>query len=79
MTRTHRDEFERFMSEYHQRSIIEAVFGAIKYGNHLRGRRFTRQKKEVAIRIICYNIEVVARSNVKNDRLTHESLAALAA
>ena len=26
MTRTHRDEFERFMSEYHQRSIIEAVF-----------------------------------------------------
>ena len=35
MTRTHRDDLDRFMSEYHQRSIIEAVFGAIKkmYGN----------------------------------------------
>ena len=81
MTRTHRDDLERFMSEYHRRSIIEAVFGAIKkmYGNHLRGRRLARQKREVAIRVICYNIEVVARSNVKNGRLTHESLAALAA
>ena len=27
MTRTHRDELARFMDEYHQRSIIEAVFG----------------------------------------------------
>ena len=81
MTRTHRDDLERFMSEYHRRSIIEAVFGAIKkmYGNHLRGRRLARQKREVAIRVICYNIEVVARSHVKNGRLTHESLAALAA
>jgi transposase len=81
MTRMHRDDLERFMSEYHRRSIIEAVFGAIKkmYGNRLRGRKFVRQKREVAIRVICYNIEVVARSHVKNGRLTHESLAALAA
>ena len=27
MARTHRDELTRFMDEYHQRSIIEAVFG----------------------------------------------------
>ena len=81
MTRTHRDDLERFMSEYHQRSIIEAVFGAIKkmYGNHLRGRKLVRQSREAAIRAICCNIEVVARSHVKNGRLTHESLAALAA
>ena len=81
MTRTHRDDPGRFMSEYHRRSVIEAVFGAIKkmYGNHLRGRRLARQKREVAVRVICYNIEVVARSHVKNGRLTHESLAALAA
>ena len=81
MTRTHRDELARFMDEYHQRSIIEAVFGAIKkmYGNHLRGRRRTRQNREVAIRVICYNIEVVARSHVKGGRLTHESLTAMAA
>ena len=62
-------------------TYIEAVFGAIKkmYGNHLRGRRLVRQNREVAIRIICYNIEVVARSHVKSGRLTHESLTAMAA
>ena len=81
MTRTHRNELARFMDEYHQRSIIEAVFGAIKkmYGNHLRGRRRARQSREVAIRAICYNIEVVARSHVKSGRLTHESFTAMAA
>ena len=74
MTRTHRDE-------YHQRSIIEAVFGAIKkmYENHLLSRRRARQNREVAIRVICYNIEVAARSHVKSVRLTHESLTAMAA
>ena len=78
MTRTHRDEMARFMDEYRQRSIIEAVFGAIKkvYGNHLRGRRRARQ---ITIRVTCYNIEVAARSHVKGGRLTHESLTAMAA
>ncbi len=66
---------------YHQRSIIKAVFGAIKKmcDNHLRGRKLVRQSREATIQIICYNIEVVARFHVKNGRLTHESLAALAA
>ena len=81
MARTHRNELTRFMDEYRQRSIIEAVFGAIKkmYGNHLRSRRRARQSREMAIRVICYNIEVVARSHVKSGRLTHESLTAMAA
>ena len=81
MARTHWDELARFMDEYHQRSIIEAVFGAIKkmYGNHLRSRRRARQSREIAIRVICYNIEVVARSHVKSGRLTRESLTAMAA
>ena len=72
---------DTFKSEYHQRSIIEAVFGAIKkmYRNHLRSRRRARQNREVAIRVICYNIEVVARSHVKSGRLTHESLTAMVA
>ena len=81
MARTHRDELARFMDEYRQRSIIEAVFVAIKrmYGNHLRSRRRARQSREIAIRVICYNIEAVARSHVKSGRLTHESLTAMAA
>ena len=49
------------------------------YGNHLRSRRRARQSREVAIRVVCYNIKVVARSHVKNGRLTHGSLTALAA
>ena len=64
MARTRRDGLARFMDECHQRSIIEAVFGAIKgmYGNHLRSRRRARQSRKAATRVICYNIEVVARS-----------------
>ena len=49
------------------------------YGNHLRSRRRSRQNREVAIRVICYNIEVVARSRIKSGRLTHKSLAAMSA
>ena len=76
--RTHRDELARFMDEYRQRSIIEAVFGAIKkvYGSHLRSRRRARQ---ITIRVTCYSIKAVARSHVKSGRLTHESLTAMAA
>ena len=66
-TRTHRDDPDKFMSGLPQRSIIEAVFGAIKkmYGNHLRDRGLARQKREAATRVICYNIEAVARSHAK--------------
>ena len=81
MTKTHRGGLAQFMGEYHQRSIIEAVFEAIKrmYGNHLRSRRRARQSQEIAIRVICYDIEVVARSHIKSGRLTHESLTVMAA
>ena len=80
MTRTHRDDLVQVHGRVPPAPIIEAVFGAIKkmYGNHLRGRRLVRQNREVAIRIICYNIEVVARSHVKSG-ITHESLTAMAA
>ena len=48
---------DTFKSEYHQRSIIEAVFGAIKkmYGNHTRCHKPENQCREIAIRIICYD------------------------
>ena len=64
----------RFKLEYHQRSIIEAVFGAIKkmYGNHTRCRRRGNQYREIAMRIICYSIELVARSQVNDGRLTSD-------
>ena len=78
MARARRGGLARFMDEYHQCSIIEAVFGTIKKmcGNRLRSRRRAWQ---TTIRVICYNIEVVARSRVKDGRPTHESLTAMAA
>ena len=63
MTRTHRDELARFMDEYHQRSIIETVFGAIKkmYGNHLRNRR----RVAGAIKIRRFSSETYFKSDVE--------------
>ena len=81
MARTHRDELARLMDEYHQRSIIEAVFGAIKkmYGNDTRCHKPENQSREIAIRIICYNIELAARSQAKDGRLTPKLIATIAA
>ena len=53
---------DTFKSEYHQRSIIEAVFGAIEkmYGNHTRCHKPENQCREIAIRIICYHTIIEA-------------------
>ena len=76
MVRMYEDNKEAFDAEYHQRSIIEAIFGAIKtmYGASLRCRREDNQRREIAIRIICYYTELVARWQVKSGILTHQSI-----
>ena len=75
------DDLATFKSEYHQRSIIEAVFGAIKkmYGNDTGCHKPENQGREIAMRIICYNIELVARSQVKGGRLTPKLIATMTA
>ena len=75
------DDRDAFDSEYHQRSIIEAVFAALKkmYGDCTRCRMPENRAKEILIRTICYNIELVARSDVKDGRLTQDQVATLAA
>ena len=72
---------DTFKWEYHQRSIIEAVFGATKkmYGNHTRCHKPENQCREIAIRIICYNIELVARSKARDGRLTPKLIATMTA
>ena len=78
MTRTHRDDLDRFISEYHQRSIIEAVFGAIKkmYGNHLPGQEALARAETGGGHPghRRYNIEVVARS-ARKKRQAHTRVA----
>ncbi len=81
MTRTRGDDPERFMSGLPPAQHPQGRL----WGNQEdvrqppRGRKLVRQSREAAIRAICYNIGVVARFHVKNGRLAHESLAALAA
>jgi len=68
-------------SKYHGSEDIQSIFGSLKkmHGNTLRSRRFKRQSRDMAIWIICYNIEVVERSHIKTGILTPKSLAAIAA
>ena len=75
------DNRETFDSEYHQRSVIESVFAALKkmYGDCTRCRRPENRTREISIRATCYNIELVARSQVKDGRLTQDQIATLAA
>ena len=72
---------DTFKSEYHQRSTIEAVFGATKkmYGNHTRCHKPENQCRKITIRIICYNIELVARSKARDGRLTPKMIATMTA
>lgn len=81
MVDLYKDNLPEFKRHYHQRSIIEAVFGAVKamYGGYVTCRRKDNERREIATRIICYNIELIARAHARSDRLARRSLGALAA
>lgn len=48
-----------FKQEYHCRSIVEAVFSALKrrFGSFLRSIKKWYQRKETTIKVLCYNIK----------------------
>ena len=75
------DNPEEFYSRYHQRSIVEAVFAAIKtmYGYRLRTRKPENQKREIGMHVIGYNIGLVIRSQIKDGTLTPDMLKQAAA
>ena len=81
MVSLYMDDRDKFDSQYHQRSIIEAVFAALKkmYGDGTRCRKHENRANEVAIRVVCYNVELVARLQAKDGRLTQDQIAILAA
>ena len=60
---------------------MESVFAALKkmYGDCTRCRRPDNRTREISIRATCYNIELVARSQAKDGRLTLEMIATIAA
>lgn len=67
---------KEFDSRYHQRSIVEAVFAAIKtmYGNSLRTRTPSNQGKEMALRVILYNIELMYRYKINRNEITRSEI-----
>ena len=60
---------DKFNDHYHQQSIVESVFAALKElrgrGGSLRSRMDHTQDKELVIQTISYNIDMVARRNRK--------------
>ena len=60
-----------YMSIYHQRSRIEAVFSALKkrYGDKLNCRSAKMRRREMSLRLIAYNIRILicARHAQKNN------------
>ena len=74
---------DEFYKHYHQRSIVESVFAALKErrgrGGSLRSRRTHTQDRELAIQTISYNIDIVSRAWIQSGRLTKDMLKAIAA
>ena len=49
------------------------------HGGYTRCRRPDNRTREISIRATCYNIELVARSHVKDGRLTQDQIATITA
>ena len=66
MMRKFEEQPEEFLSHYHARSTVEGIFGALKsrYGNTLRCMNRIAQRREIGLRVICYNINVANRLRV---------------
>ena len=81
MTDMYKDNPDKFNEDYHQRSIVESVFGAHKtmYGSYVRCKRPDNKRREIAMRIICHSIDMVSRSQLDDGRLTPQSLETLCA
>ncbi|MEM2761052.1 MAG: transposase, partial [Nitrososphaerales archaeon] len=68
MVSLYMDNEDEFNKHYHKRSLVESVFNVIKgvFGNNLNARKRRMQRKELMLRIICYNIGIVNLQEIKN-------------
>jgi Transposase len=60
---------EGFMKKYHERSNVEATFGAIKkkFGDSVKSKNYTAQVNELYCKIIAYNITMVIQEMYLSD------------
>ena len=58
MVRMYWEKPKKWLKEYHVRSFIESVFCSIKkrFGNFLRSIKKPMQEKELAMKVVCYNV-----------------------
>lgn len=61
MIKSFREDAEAWLNNYHVRSYVEAVFSSIKkcFGSSVRSVKKSMQKKEIALKVVCYNIKQV--------------------
>lgn len=67
MVSLYTDNEAEFNRHYHKRSLVESVFNVMKgvFGNNLTARKRSMQRKELMLRIICYNIGIVNLLQIK--------------
>ena len=60
---------DEWMKKYHQRSVIEAVFSALKrkLGGYVTSIKRSIQHVEIALKIIVYNLMILARKIVEEE------------
>lgn len=81
MVLMYENDRDQFDERYHQRSIVEAVYSAIKamYGASLRTRLVPTQTTEAMMHVILYNVEMVARAQINTGCLTGQDIRAMVA
>ena len=62
------DDEDEFNKHCHKRSLVESVFNVIKgvFGNNPRAGKRRMQRRELMLRVICYNIGRVNLLNIQN-------------
>lgn len=61
MIRAYMEDTQNWLNTYHIRSYVEAVFSSIKkcFGDYVRAVKKRMQQKEIAVKVVCYNIKQV--------------------
>jgi transposase len=57
--RAYNEDNGAWMAVYHLRSLVESLFGSIKrrWGDFLRSRRGWTRRKELALKVLCYDVK----------------------
>ncbi|MGF3554590.1 MAG: transposase [Thermoplasmatota archaeon] len=68
--RAYKNDTDTWLGVYHLRSIIESVFSSIKrrWGGFLNSRKQWMQKRELALKVLSYNVKQVLMINYAKEQ-----------